>query len=176
LLWEQAVGTAARTRHLLRELEPRGDAETAMLAGLLQPIGAIALATAHPDRYERALRRSIVDDRPLDAAERETFGVDGAALTRQLLHAWHLPSLASARDAVGERRGAALDWAAHVSLAANPAWQRLATEVGTPVTWLAARIAETTPTLGLDDAHAATIAVASAAAVEELRRVLAMPA
>ncbi len=174
LLWEQAIGTSVRNRHVVDALGLGTDEDAALLAGLLHPIGAIALASSHPERYERTLRTAITEDRPLDEAEREVFGIDGGTLTRQLLQAWHLgPALAtSIRDAGGGTTRPAIDWAAHVSLAANPMWLHYVAETGATVTWVQARIAGAERALGIDAVRAASITTECAAEVGKMRRLL----
>lgn len=169
LLWE--IGTGARARELALASTNDATADVALLAGLLHPVGAIALATAHRERYERVLLTSVRADRPLADVEREEFGVASATVTRQLLHAWHVEPLVRREHDADEALQRALDWASAVTLAANPAWQALVVGVETPVRWLDARIAAATDGLGLDPTVLASVTTRSADAAAEARRI-----
>jgi HD-like signal output (HDOD) protein len=175
-LWEQAIGTAVRTHALLLAGDHHLDAEAGRLAGLLHPMGSIALATSHPERYARTLRTALGDDRPLAEVERETFGIDSATLTQQLLRAWHLgPALAPSHR--GEAEGvmhAAVSLATHVTLATNPEGPRtVGTEPGQAPSWVEVAIADAVRALGLDAATVDAVGAESERALEETRRLLA---
>jgi hypothetical protein len=171
-LWEQAIGTAVRAHELLLATDRHADAEAGRLAGLLQPMGSIALATAHPERYARILRTAIRDDRPLTDVEREAFGIDAATLTQQLLHAWHLAPSGRGDAECGIRW--AVGWAMHVSLAANPMWQQLVAEDGRSEspTWVSQHIAEAEHALQLTPELAARVAASSEAALTSTRQLI----
>lgn len=178
-LWEQAIGTAVRTHQMLLVTGRIHDAEAGRLAGLLEPMGSIALATAHAERYDRALRTALRDDRPLDHVEREVFGIDGATLTQQLLHAWHLgPALAPSHRGEGESTMRwAIVWATHVTLAANPIWRRLQEEEDRPEppAWVTGRVAEAAYALGISADVTADAEQRSLPALAEAHRILALP-
>jgi HD-like signal output (HDOD) protein len=169
-LWEQAIGIGVRARELALATTDDATADLALLAGLLHPVGAIALATAHRERYDRVLLTSIRDDRPLVDVERDEFGVASATVTRELLHAWHVEPLLRCEHGAAAALQPTLEWASAVTLAANPAWQALTTRLATPVRWLELRLAATTERLGLDAAVVASIAARSADAVTDVRR------
>jgi hypothetical protein len=180
LMWELAIGTSVRTQQLVLVLDAGIDADAARLAGLLHPMGTLALALGNRDRYEGVLRTSIRDDRALDDVERAAFGTDGPTVTQHLAHAWHLePALPASLRGSGAPLALrdVLDWATHVSLSANPIWQRFVTDAGLGAAprWVARRIAAGAHALDLDDGRSATIGAMSTVALDKTRRLLATP-
>lgn len=60
-------------------------------AGILHPIGMLALAQRAPEDYAEVLRETRASGRPLYAVERERFGVSHGAVGAYLLGLWGLP-------------------------------------------------------------------------------------
>lgn len=177
LLWEQSLATAAGTHVIVEAREP-GVADDAYLCGLLHNVGAVALNNAYPDRYERAVQRSIAEDRPLSAMEREEFGHDAAGVTVELVSLWSLPprvarTLAQWRRGAVDARaiGVALRWACVAALRTSAVWQRLLGKRREPG-WIARELEAAEGQLGLSPAALAEVRGSIAARCEVLRRLV----
>src|SRR5439155_14613881 len=74
----------------IAEMSQRGDAQNAWVAGLLAPLGWLAVSAIDSDRVVQCLSdpRHEID---ANAAEQQHWGLDQAAIARRLLRAWRLP-------------------------------------------------------------------------------------
>jgi HD-like signal output (HDOD) protein len=81
-----ASGVVARSL-----LSDRAMADDGFVAGLLQDVGQLALATAAPDAFRHCLAEAAWQNRPLHEVERETLGCDHAQTGAALLVLWKMP-------------------------------------------------------------------------------------
>jgi HD-like signal output (HDOD) protein len=81
-----ASGVVARSL-----LTDRTQADDAFIAGLLQDVGQLALATAAPDAFRHCLAEAAWRDAPLHEVEREILGCDHAQTGAALLVLWQMP-------------------------------------------------------------------------------------
>ncbi len=81
-----ASGVVARSM-----LSDRGSADDAFIAGLLQDVGQLALASAAPDAFRQCLAESAWHNRPLHEVERDVLGCDHAQAGAALLVLWQMP-------------------------------------------------------------------------------------
>jgi HD-like signal output (HDOD) protein len=72
-------------------LSDRGQADDGFVAGLLQDVGQLALATAAPDAFRHCLAEAAWHNRPLHEVEREILGCDHAQTGAALLVLWQMP-------------------------------------------------------------------------------------
>lgn len=174
MLWSTATGAALRARRLLRVIDARSDEHEAALAGLLSAVGALTLAASYPAAYEDVVRRSIRENRPLEAVEQTIFGLDHDALTRRLAHEWHLDTRLQPRGVDAAVMRHVVQWAWHTTLALDPIWQRFAAEEGAGVRdpWWATQSAAAARALGLDEADTSAVAHESAALLDEASALL----
>jgi HD-like signal output (HDOD) protein len=93
-----ASGVVARTL-----LADRGEAEDGFIAGLLQDVGQLALATAAPDEFRQCLAEAVWHNRPLHEVEREQLGCDHAQVGAALLVLWQMPEAVVAAVAGSHR-------------------------------------------------------------------------
>lgn len=86
-----ATGVGAQTLCTYAQVPP----EDAFTCGLLSSIGRLGLATAFPDDYAKILAQNTacLGDAALRAEERRKFSIDHAALSREMLGEWGLPSI-----------------------------------------------------------------------------------
>jgi HD-like signal output (HDOD) protein len=70
--------------------DPR-QADDGFVAGLLQDVGQLALATAAPDAFRHCLAEAAWHSRPLHEVEREVLGCDHAQAGAALLVLWQMP-------------------------------------------------------------------------------------
>jgi HD-like signal output (HDOD) protein len=82
--------TALLARRMPRTQQARDYAAT---AGLLHDVGQLILASEHPDRFAKVIKRVKSDPNiPLEFAEREEFGASHAEIGAYLVGLWNLPS------------------------------------------------------------------------------------
>jgi HD-like signal output (HDOD) protein len=81
-----ASGVVARS--ILRD---RNQADDGFIAGLLQDVGQLALATAAPDAFRHCLAEAAWHDRPLHVVEHEILRCDHAQAGAALLVLWQMP-------------------------------------------------------------------------------------
>lgn len=74
-----------------RLLHDPGAKSEAFMAGMLQDVGQLILATEASEDFARALSLSDESDLPLEQSEREVFGVDHQAIGGYLMGIWGLP-------------------------------------------------------------------------------------
>jgi HD-like signal output (HDOD) protein len=89
--WISSVGGAIMARELAVLLR-RSSPDDELVAGLLRDLGEVLLRQAFPDAWPEHLKRHA--DRLLDdpcAAEQDSFGIDHADLSAELLRNWKLP-------------------------------------------------------------------------------------
>lgn len=89
--WIGSVAGAILARELaIRQRRPSPDDD--FVAGLLRDLGELLLRQAFPDRWrehqERQRARLLAEP---CAAERDSFGIDHAEISAELLHRWHIP-------------------------------------------------------------------------------------
>lgn len=97
--WSKSLAQAVIAQSLATRV-PRTNAGEAFVCGLLAGIGALALATAHPEPYAAILRKTPPPVRTrLSELEFEAFVATHADVSRALLLDWGLP--ASHADACG---------------------------------------------------------------------------
>jgi HD-like signal output (HDOD) protein len=72
-------------------LPDRGMADDAFIAGLLQDVGQLALASAAPDAFRHCLAEAAWRNAPLHEVEREILGCDHAQTGAALLVLWQMP-------------------------------------------------------------------------------------
>ncbi len=175
LLWEQAIGTAIRTQMALEALE-HAMADIGYFGGLLHNVGTIALHHADPARYERVLMTAAVENRPVRDVERTELGMDGTAITLQLLAHWRVPPplltvLRAPEDSLAAR---ALQWAEHATLAANPAWHALRARAGAKdeTQWLTAQCRHAARQLNVAEREYAVLEQGSRQRCEQMRELM----
>ena len=89
LLWEHAVGAAAASAVLARELGCLPGHE-ALAGGLVHDVGRLLICSQAPDEYRRVLQLTHGDGKSLVAAEVEVLGFDHAEVALHLLASWKL--------------------------------------------------------------------------------------
>lgn len=72
-------------------LPDRGKADDGFVAGLLQDVGQLALASAAPDAFRHCLAEAAWRNRPLHEVEREILSCDHAQTGAALLVLWQMP-------------------------------------------------------------------------------------
>lgn len=70
-----------------------GDREMLFLAGLLQDIGMLVLATGLPQRYAKVFALGMHDHWMQTLCEHTEFGIDHVAIGAWLLDRWHMPQV-----------------------------------------------------------------------------------
>lgn len=93
--WRHSIAVACGARMLARHqrsVEP----DEAFVAGLLHDIGKIVLVEYDTQTYEELLAIAGDGIAPLDELERETFGIDHAAVGEALCAYWNIPDELSA--------------------------------------------------------------------------------
>jgi len=98
--WRHSIAAALVARQSAED--PSRD--FAYTAALLHGVGQLALFMDAPQAYPGLVERAYVNELDLLEVERETFGVDHAALAGQLLDAWGLPP--QLREAVAKHHDA----------------------------------------------------------------------
>ncbi len=88
--WKRSALSGLVSRHLAALVGVR-DLEEAFLAGLMQDIGILTLATIEPT-YGAILEKSIHNHGELSAQETELFGSDHAEVGAWLAEKWRLPA------------------------------------------------------------------------------------
>lgn len=106
--WAHSLAVAVTAQGIASALRtvPPADAFT---CGLLSGIGTLALASIHPERYERMLERAASgSSSDLLLLEREVFDLDHCELAAALLRDWRLPEpFAYAVSAIERREASA---------------------------------------------------------------------
>jgi len=102
---QHCVATAAVCRILA--VQVRGVCQDlCFVAGLLRDVGRLVMLRMAPGASETALRLSLANAIPLDAAERRVFGFDQGMTVRTLFASWHFPeeiiAATQCRDATPE--------------------------------------------------------------------------
>jgi len=90
--WRSSLTTAVASRLLAKKVGFR-QTEEAFLAGLLEDIGMLVLATCMPRAYEKVLAVRRKYEIPLADAEERTFGTDHAEIGGKLVESWGLPDV-----------------------------------------------------------------------------------
>lgn len=88
--WRHSLAVAFRASELAG-VRPGLDVPTAFTAGLLHDIGRLALYYADPAGVDQAVARALAEEVPLDAIEREEFGVSHDEVGGRLAERWGLP-------------------------------------------------------------------------------------
>jgi HD-like signal output (HDOD) protein/CheY-like chemotaxis protein len=86
---QRSVRTARLAGHLSAGRPWRAEAAA---AGLLHDIGLLVIASCRPEAFASHQQTWATGDRPLADVERDTFGVDHAAIGAYLLGLWGVPS------------------------------------------------------------------------------------
>ena len=86
-----SIAVALASRKLARHFKLPHPGE-AFVAGLLHDIGKLLLLMQYGEAYAGLMRRAQQGEKPLDALEKETFGLDHAAAGHALCAHWHVPS------------------------------------------------------------------------------------
>src|SRR5712692_3672562 len=86
----QACRTFARLTSNLAERSGRGDLDNAWAAGLLAPLGWLAVAAISPDRAADCLADPELPAHPVTIQQKH-WGFDHAGIARRLARRWHLP-------------------------------------------------------------------------------------
>lgn len=89
--WRHSISCAVVARNIAFYLREPG-IERFFVAGILHNIGRLILCLRLPHEVEAAFNRGMTSDLPLHLIEQEMFGFDHAALGRQLLETWNLPT------------------------------------------------------------------------------------
>lgn len=100
--WRRSLSSAVIAR-LLAKAVCKGLAEEAFVIGLLSDIGVLAAWRSAPEEYGALLQRAEAESLPLHELEMQTFGVDHAFISAELLRKWRLPEQMS--DAVEGHHG-----------------------------------------------------------------------
>ncbi len=87
--WAHSLLTAITAQNLVLQ-SGTGSGEEVFVLGLLGHIGALALATVHPQEYSAILR---ADHETLHELERNQFGFDHSQLTQVMLADWGMPQV-----------------------------------------------------------------------------------
>lgn len=88
-LWTHSVAVAAAAKTIAARLRA-GDPDETFTAGLLHDVGRLVLAMRFRDDYWKVVG-GPAETEPVDAIEREHFGVDHAEVGGWMLEAWALP-------------------------------------------------------------------------------------
>jgi HD-like signal output (HDOD) protein/CheY-like chemotaxis protein len=89
---EERQAHATLTGRIARKLlSDKSLAESAFLAAMLHDVGALILATASPEDYERSLSAATQRGQPVHTLEKELSGVSHAEVGAYLLDLWGLP-------------------------------------------------------------------------------------
>jgi len=88
--WEVALATAITTRQILQVLDP-WKTEEGFTAGLLANLGTILLASAHPDKYRKALELNQKNHTPITEIEKDIFGFCNTELGLAAAIYWNFP-------------------------------------------------------------------------------------
>lgn len=88
--WTTSLATAIAAQKLAASAQ--SPADESFTCGLLSGIGRLGLATAHPEGYAQLLSRNLSPEALL-AAEKESFGIDHAELSAEMLESWGLPNV-----------------------------------------------------------------------------------
>jgi len=89
-IYEASLTYAEMARRLAHETK-RLDPDTAWAAGLLAPLGWLAMASAAPDAAAECLADPAFKDNPADT-QRRRWGHDQAGIARRLARYWRLPA------------------------------------------------------------------------------------
>ena len=90
LFWSESVARAVTTQCLSWRFRVGIPAEVFVL-GLLSGVGTLALATAHPEAYDKLLRRRPTTEELVEA-ELQQFGIHNLDVSQCLLEDWGLPA------------------------------------------------------------------------------------
>lgn len=88
-LWLHSVACAMAAKALASKLRV-GDPDETFTAGLLHDVGRLVLAMRFRDDYWNAVG-GTTETEPVDALERQAFGIDHAEVGAWMLEAWALP-------------------------------------------------------------------------------------
>jgi putative nucleotidyltransferase with HDIG domain len=88
-LWMHSVACAMAAKSLASKLR-LGDPDETFTAGLLHDVGRLVLAMRFRDDYWNAVG-GTAETEPVDALERQAFGIDHAEVGGWMLEAWALP-------------------------------------------------------------------------------------
>lgn len=163
-----ACQTFAHLASQLAERSGRGDPDNAWAAGLLAPLGWLAVAAVNPDQTSACLAAADLPAHPVSVQQKH-WGFDHAGIARRLARRWHLPRwlvavaghldlrvetaqilgadpdlfrLAQLAVSLAQRRGITL----HLPVGGYP--EELAAGLGLPISELSAIEQEVTPEPG----------------------------
>jgi HD-like signal output (HDOD) protein len=92
-LWQHSLGAAAAAKAIGRAQGAGRDlAEEMFVAGVLEDVGILVLASHFPEAYDRAIRAVEDDGLALAAAEEAEFTVSHAEVGAHLLGLWGIPA------------------------------------------------------------------------------------
>lgn len=89
-VWRTALAIARRS-HQLAERSGRCDPENAWVAGLLTPLGWLAVCAVDAAAVAACLADPSLGEQPV-ATQRRHWGLDQASIARRLARSWHLPA------------------------------------------------------------------------------------
>lgn len=88
--WTTSLATAIAAQKLA--VSAQSPPDESFTCGLLSGIGRLGLATAFPEQYSAILANYETPDE-ISAAEIESFGIDHAQLSAEMLESWGLPGI-----------------------------------------------------------------------------------
>jgi putative nucleotidyltransferase with HDIG domain len=90
VFWRHSMGCALVCRKFSEKLGQGGDSEKAYMAGLLHDIGFMVNCISFSDEFEVAMKRALLEESSLDAAELATMGFTHCDTGRALAEKWNL--------------------------------------------------------------------------------------
>ena len=90
--WEQSLSNAVAAKLIMAEIG-KSDWEEIFVAGLLQNIGELIIATSLPEQYEQVLLETFKSEKSTFELEQQIIGADHAFIGYEVTKNWGFPSL-----------------------------------------------------------------------------------
>jgi len=90
--WEQSLSNAVAAKLIMAEIG-KSDWEEIFVAGLLQNIGELIIATSLPQQYEQVLLETFKSEKSTFELEQQIIGADHAFIGYEVTKNWGFPSL-----------------------------------------------------------------------------------
>ncbi|MCR4321608.1 MAG: GGDEF domain-containing protein, partial [Candidatus Brocadiaceae bacterium] len=92
--WEQSLSNAVAAKLIMAEIG-KSDWEEVFVAGLLQDIGELIIATSLPRQYEQVLLEAFKGEKSTFELEQQIIGADHAFIGYEVTKKWGFPALLS---------------------------------------------------------------------------------
>ncbi|HHT9137409.1 MAG TPA: sensor domain-containing diguanylate cyclase [Candidatus Wunengus sp. YC60] len=89
--WEQSLSNAVAAKLIMAEIG-KSDWEEIFVAGLLQNIGELIIATSLPQQYEQVLSETFNSEKSALELERQIIGADHAFIGYEVTKKWRFPA------------------------------------------------------------------------------------